>query len=98
MLKPSSRSEIAARATVHLFQEITEIASATTSQAAPTHRDVTQSQLTAGESLDIEHPQGLDTITKTDRRADSSARAAKARAIDRVARSAAFRETAIAQV
>jgi hypothetical protein len=97
-LNPSNGSEMAASATVHRFQEITEIPSATTNQTAPNTRDVTQSQLTVGESLVIEQPQGLETITNTDRMAASMATTAKAMAMEPVARSLAFRETAMAQV
>jgi hypothetical protein len=89
---------MAASATVHRFQEITEIANATTSQTAPTTRDVTQSQLTAGDSLVIEQPHGLETITNTDRSAARRATTAKAMAMELVARSPALRETAMTQV
>lgn len=89
---------MAASATVHLFHETAEIASTTTSHAAPNHRDVTQSQLGVEESPDIEQPHGLETITNTDRRAASTAKTAKAKAMELVARSPAFRETAMAQV
>jgi len=98
MLKPSSSSEIAARATVHRFQEITAVVSATPNHAPPNHRDVTQSQVTIGEPLDIEQPHGLETITTTESRAASSATAQKAMAIDLVVRSATFRDTAMKQV
>ena len=89
---------MAASATVHRLHETAEIASTTTSHAAPSHLDVTQSQLGVGESPDIEQPQGLETITKTDRRAASRAKTEKAKAMERVARRPAFRETAMPQV
>ena len=98
MLNPRSSSETAARATVHRFHETAEIASAITSHAAPNHLDVTQSQIGVGESLVIEQPHGLETITNTDRRAASRAKTAKVMAMELVARSPAFRETAMRQV
>ena len=89
---------MAASATVHRFHETAEIASTTTSHAAPNHLDVTQSQLGVEESPDIEQPHGLETITNTDRSAASRATTAKAKAMVLVVRSPAFRETATAQV
>ncbi len=86
---------MAPSATVHRFQEIKQITSAAISQTAPTHLDVTQSQLSAWEPLDIEQPHGLDAMTKTENRAASSARAANARAMRLVVRSVPVRTRAI---
>ena len=98
MLNPRSSNETAARTTVHRFHESAEIASTTTSHAAPSHLDVTQSQLGVAESPDMEQPHGLETITNTESSAASRASPAKAMAMELVALSAGLRETATAQV
>jgi len=63
MLNARSGSETAASAIVHRFQDTSEMTSAAVSQAAATHLDVTQSQLTAGDELEMEQPHGLEAIT-----------------------------------
>ena len=54
---------------------------ATRSPTAATARDVTQSQVTTGESLLVEQPHGLDAITKTDMRTAIRAAAPKKKAM-----------------
>jgi hypothetical protein len=72
--------------------------SAATSHIAATHLDVTQSQLTSVDWLDIEQPHGLEPITKTENSAASSANSANASAIRLVVLSVGFRETGTRQV
>jgi hypothetical protein len=94
-LNAMSGSDMAANASVHRFNETRQMASATTSQAAANHRDVTQSQLTTGDWLDTEQPHGLDHMTNTESRAASSARAANPSAMKVVERGRVLLESAI---
>jgi hypothetical protein len=89
---------MAASAIVHRFHEIAAIATATISQAAPIHLDVTQSQLTVGEALDADQPNGRLIITNTDSRAARNAKAANPSAMVRVVRKTLFRVAATTQV
>lgn len=97
-LKPKSGSEMTASAIVHRLHEITAIATATISQAAPTHLEVTQSQLTVDDALDVEHPNGRLIITNTESSAARNARAANASAMMRVVRRTVFLAAATVQV
>lgn len=62
-LKASRSADTAASAIAHRFTEMRKITRLAPSHTPATHLDVTQSQLTVGEPLDIEHPHGLDAIT-----------------------------------
>lgn len=65
-LTATSGAEIIAIGSFHRFHEVKHTANAAMSQTAAIAFEVTQSQVTTGESLLAEHPHGLDAITKTD--------------------------------
>ncbi len=86
------------RARVHRLHDIAVMPRAATSQSPATHLDVTQSQVTTEDALDVEHPHGREAITKTEPRAATRPSAANPRAMNLVFRSVSRRETATGQV
>jgi hypothetical protein len=86
MLTATSGAEMIANGSFHRFQEIKHTANAAMSQTAAIALEVTQSQVTTGESLLAEHPHGLDAITKTDSSTAPNAQAPKTKAMTLVSR------------
>lgn len=83
---------MATNANHHPFHEIRQTAKPPASQTPAITLDVTQSQVTVGDSLFAEHPHGLDDITKTDSSTAATARVLKTIAITLVIRSCRSRE------
>jgi hypothetical protein len=79
-----------ARGSFHLLHEITHTPRAAASQAAATNLEVTQSQVTSGDSLFAEQPHGLDANTNTDSNTTAKAAALKTVAIVVCVRSCDF--------
>src|ERR1700694_134793 len=82
----SSTAEMIASGSVQRFHETKLTPKAARRKTAAINRDVTQSQLTTGESLLAEHPHGLDAMTKTDSKTATSAAAPKTKAMMLVVR------------
>jgi hypothetical protein len=86
----TSGAEMIANSNFHRFHETKQTAKAAASQTAAITLDVIQSQVTTGDSLFAEQPQGLDAITKTDSRTAPRAPTPKAKAMTLVVRISEF--------
>jgi hypothetical protein len=90
-----SGAEMTANGSFHRFHAIRHTAKPAASQTAAITLDVTQSQVTTGESLFAEQPHGLEAITKTDSSTAANAHAPKTKAMTLVVRRYAFGGAAV---
>jgi hypothetical protein len=88
-----SGAEMIANSNFHRFHDTKHTAKAAVSHAAATTLDVIQSQVTTGDSLFAEQPQGLEANTKTDSRTAARAAAPNTKAMTLVVRMYEFAGT-----